>query len=80
MVAAIIETGRCGWYFRVLEIGDAQAGDDLERVEIGHEDWSVGRCFSALIAGKGPKDELRELAKLDRLAPRLRAKAEAKLD
>ncbi|MBV7266775.1 MOSC domain-containing protein [Erythrobacter ani] len=79
IVADIIKTGRCGWYFRVLKIGDAQAGDALERIELGHKDWSVARTFNALIAGKASRDELEELAALPRLAPKLQDKAAAKL-
>lgn len=79
MVAKIIKTGRAGWYFRVLEIGDCEAGDVLERVEIGHEDWTVARAFKALVAGKATKVELAELTRLERLTPRLRQKAAAKL-
>ncbi|MEL6488154.1 MAG: MOSC domain-containing protein, partial [Pseudomonadota bacterium] len=36
MTARIVETGRSGWYFRVLEEGEVQAGDTLERIEDGH--------------------------------------------
>lgn len=79
MVKRIIETGRCGWYFRVLTPGEVAAGDRLERVEFGHGAWSVARVFSALVAGKADREELRELAGLDRLAPKLRDKAMAKL-
>ena len=79
MVARIIKTGRCGWYFRVIENGEAKAGDALERTEIGAADWSIERVFLALIAGKGSESELRELSLLDSLAPKLRAKAAAKL-
>jgi MOSC domain-containing protein YiiM len=56
-----------------------KAGDPLERIEIGHADWSVARVFAALIAGKATRAELEELAALERLAPKLRAKAEAKI-
>ncbi|QFT78211.1 MOSC domain-containing protein [Erythrobacter sp. THAF29] len=79
MVAKIVSTGRCGWYFRVLEIGHTQVGDTLERVEVGHEDWSVLETFEALIAGKASHNGLEQLANLSRLAPKLRAKAKAKL-
>lgn len=79
MVKTIIQTGRSGWYFRVLEIGDVAAGDALERVEIGHQAWSVARAFEALVAGKASANELSELAGLERLTPKLRAKAKAKL-
>lgn len=79
MVATIIETGRCGWYFRVLEIGEVQAGDTLERVETGETGWSVARTFRALFAGKATRDELEALADMDRLSPKLRERAVAKL-
>lgn len=79
MVARIIETGRCGWYFRVLEIGDTAAGDTLERITIGHESWSVYRTFDALIAGNATQSELEELADMQSLSPKLRDRAKAKL-
>lgn len=78
MVARIVKTGRCGWYFRVLEIGEVSAGNSLERVGIGAIDWSIARVFHALVAGKATAEELAELADLDTLTPRLRAKAAAK--
>lgn len=78
MVKTIIASGRCGWYFRVIEPGDVAAGDAMERVEIGHADWSVARVFAGLVAGRATRDELAELAGLERLAPQLRARAASK--
>lgn len=75
MVARIVKTGRCGWYFRVLEPGEVEAGGTLERVSIGAADWSVARVFRALVAGKASPAELAELAALETLTPRLREKA-----
>lgn len=79
MVATIVKTGRSGWYFRVLEIGDVAAGDSFERIETGHEAWSVARVFEALMAGKAERSELEELSQLELLAPELRQKAAEKL-
>ena len=79
MVARIIASGRSGWYFRVIETGEVAAGDSLERVATGAEDWSVARVFRALVAGKATRDELAELAALATLAPKLREKASARL-
>lgn len=79
MVAKIIKTGRSGWYFRVLEIGECEAGDMLERVEPGEVEWSVARVFAALVAGKADEKELSQLAGMRALAPKLRARAQAKL-
>lgn len=78
MVGRIIDSGRCGWYFRVLEPGTVAAGDTLERLAIGASEWSVARVFRALVAGKASSEELAELAALDALTPRLREKAAAK--
>ncbi len=79
MVATIIQTARAGWYYRVLEIGEVQAGDMLERVEVGEPDWSIARTFTALMAGKATPKELEALAAMERLTPRLREKARTKL-
>ena len=79
MVATIIQTARAGWYYRVLETGEVQAGDMLERVEVGEQDWSIARTFTALVAGKATREELETLAAMERLTPRLREKARAKL-
>ena len=79
MVAAIIETGRCGWYFRVIEWGEVAAGDSLERIAIGATDWSVARAFAAMVAGKGTHSEYSQLAALAPLSPKLRERAAARL-
>ena len=46
MVARIVKQHNCGWYYRVIEEGAAQAGDTLERVEKGHVQWSVAHVFA----------------------------------
>lgn len=51
MVRRMIETGRCGWYLRVLEPGDLGAGDRIEVIERQEKGWTVRR-FAALIALK----------------------------
>jgi MOSC domain-containing protein YiiM len=79
MVARIVETGRCGWYFRVIECGEVAAGDSLERIAPGAQDWSVARAFAALVAGKATREEFAELAELPALSPKMRAKAAARL-
>lgn len=79
MVATIVKTARCGWYFRVLEIGEARAGDILERVETGNQDWTIERASLALHAGKGLTQDYVELAAMDALSAKERARARAKL-
>lgn len=79
MVARIVKTARCGWYFRVIAPGDVAAGDMLERIALGETDWSVARAFAAIHAGKATSEELAQLAHLPALAPELRERAASKL-
>ena len=79
MVAAIIETGRSGWYFRVLEEGVAEAGDTLERIEQPHADWPVSRVFKTLFGPDAMPADLAALARLERLSPRHRGRASQRL-
>lgn len=81
MVAAILETGRCGWYFRVIEEGDAAAGDTLEALADSGTPYTVREVFLALADPNGriDRDLIGELAVLEPLAAEWRAKADAKL-
>lgn len=81
MVARILETGRCGWYYRVIEEGEAAAGDRLERIETVNPKWSVARVFAALYhtANSPSPADLETLANMDRLSEVWRGKAAAKL-
>ena len=76
MVKAIIQNHTCGWYYRVIEEGAAEAGDELERIETGHTDWSVARLFAKLYdpKHKANLDELREIAELEKLCALWRTK------
>lgn len=81
MVARILETGRCGWYYRVIEEGEAAAGDRLERIETVNPEWSVARVFAALYDKTNPPSpaDLETLANMGRLSAVWRGKAAAKL-
>ena len=81
MVARILETGRCGWYYRVIEEGEAAAGDRLERIETVNPEWSVARVFAALYDKANPPstEDLETLANMDRLSEVWRGKAAARL-
>lgn len=81
MVKTILQTGRAGWYFRVLEEGAAEAGDSLRMVEPSGNVWTVERTFAALW---GPTFEdrekaLRQLVLLAPLAHGLRKQIAARL-
>lgn len=82
MVARIVKEHICGWYYRVLEEGEAEAGDTLERVEAGSPEWSVARVFAKLYdpAHKPNREELGAIAELDTLSAYLRERARQALD
>lgn len=77
VAAQIVRNGRCGWYYRVLEAGEAQAGDTLMCVERGLEDWPVSRLFHVVIGGghKADRGVLADLAALPVLAQAWRKRA-----
>lgn len=76
MVAKILGSGRCGWFYRVIEEGEAQAGDALERVSHGDQEWSMRTMFEALWGTSTPQDKqvLAKLAAHELLPEKLRAK------
>ena len=82
MVKPIMQQHNCGWYYRVLEEGEAQAGDVLERTAIGHSDWSVARLFAKLYdkSHQASLDELREIAGLEKLCNLWRTKVQEAAD
>lgn len=63
VTARVIETGRSGWYYRVIEPGEVAEGDGLELVERPHPEWSVERTFRLLVGG-GHKADLAAVAAL----------------
>lgn len=81
MVAAIMETGRCGWYFRVVEEGEAQAGDTLESMAGTGTAHTVREVFMALADKKRAIGQTlaQDLASCAALTAEWRAKASAKL-
>ncbi len=77
VTARVIETGRSGWYYRVLEPGQVAAGDTLELADRPHPEWTVARVFRLLIGGghKAEPDALPTLAALPPLATSWQARA-----
>ncbi len=49
--AMMVRERRSGWYYRVIEEGEAAAGDSLTLLDRPHADWTVSRVFGLLIAG-----------------------------
>lgn len=62
--ALMVEERLSGWYYRVIEPGEASAGDLMSLEDRPLPDWSVKRVFGLLIAGDA-KQDLPALAALE---------------
>lgn len=60
MALRVQQTGRTGWYYRVLEEGMISAGDSLQLVERCYADWPLTRLSAVLFDKRVDKDLLRE--------------------
>ncbi|WP_310496925.1 MOSC domain-containing protein [Sandarakinorhabdus sp.] len=64
VVKAMTRSGRCGWYYRVLEAGMLAPGDSHDVIERPNPDWPICR-FTPIAAGRaGRTDELEALSTL----------------
>jgi MOSC domain-containing protein YiiM len=79
VVKAMVRSGRCGWYFRVLEGGAIASGDGHDVIERPNPAWPISR-FTPIAAGKaGRHEELAELAALPGLSAYWRVKLARRL-
>jgi MOSC domain-containing protein YiiM len=67
------ETGRTGWYLRVLQVGIVEAGMPLELRERPHATWTVQRANQIMHVDKSDLRLAGELAELPELAPNWKA-------
>src|SRR5262249_36302849 len=79
MLKAMIQSGRSGWYYRVLETGTIAAGDRLETLERPNPRWPVARLNRLTASKSATRQDLRELAELAGLASEMRDAARESL-
>lgn len=68
MARLVQETGRTGWYYRVLEEGSVAVGDRIRLVERPLPDWPLTRVIDLLYRHTLDMTALAELAELPQLA------------
>ncbi|PHN58495.1 molybdenum cofactor sulfurase [Pseudomonas sp. ICMP 8385] len=73
------QSGRTGWYYRVLEEGLVSAGDNLQMVERPFADWSLARLSAVLFDKRVEPELLRECLALP-LVPSWRRTLERRLE
>jgi MOSC domain-containing protein YiiM len=79
MARQVQETGRTGWYYRVLEDGVVGAGDFLCLKERLAPEWTLGRVTNLLYVDVKNFTALNELLGLSFLAPNWRRLAERRI-
>ncbi|MFK3773103.1 MOSC domain-containing protein [Pseudomonas sp. NPDC089406] len=79
MALRMQESGRTGWYYRVLEEGVIEAGGSLQLVERPHADWSLARLAGVLFDKQVEPRLLRECLALP-LTPSWRRTLERRLE
>ncbi len=63
----VVETGRHGWYLRVLQPGLVEAGQTLTLADRPHEEWTVRRAADTLQLRKREPAEARALLECEAL-------------
>jgi len=64
----VTQTGRTGWYVRILDEGDVRTGDELKLKERKHEVWTVARANDMLFGRESDQVAFYELMNLPELA------------
>ncbi len=65
----VAQTGRTGWYLRVLQAGEIHPGDELRLIERPNLSWSVARANDVLMGRELDQYAAMELLALPELAP-----------
>ncbi len=60
--AWVVQNGRSGWYFRVIETGHVEAGDDVQLIERPNPEWSIARANEIAHHRKTDREACSELA------------------
>ena len=64
----VAQTGRTGWYVRVIQEGTLDTGDTFELMDRPHGDWTVSRANDVLFGREVDRMAVIELMNLEKLA------------
>ena len=78
--ALLVSHRRPGFYFRVLEEGDVEAGDEIVKVASGPEQMTVAEVDGLLYLPGHPRQQLLRALRIDALSPGWKASFGALLD
>lgn len=79
MARRVQDSGRTGWYYRVLETGEVSPGCELRLIDRPHPQWSLARLLHHLYIDPLDDGALAAIAALELLAPGWRQLAARRL-
>lgn len=79
MSMQVQQSGMTGWYYRVLEAGEVEAGDELLLIDRVEPLWTIERLWRALFVDTMNLDELAALIAAPHLPEKQRIYAERRL-
>ena len=74
MIAIVQGNGRGGWYLRVLEEGEIEAGQPIEIIDRPHPEWPVRAVGRAMLERKTDPERAARLARCPELAANWKAR------
>jgi len=77
MPAFLTSSGRPGFYFRVIEEGEVQAGDPIVLISRGPEQMTIAEVNALLYSSHHPRDQLERALRIPALSPGWRGSFEA---
>jgi ferredoxin-NADP reductase/MOSC domain-containing protein YiiM len=80
MASVLVAHGRPGFYFRVLEEGDVEAGDEIMQVAAGPERMTVCEINALLYTSSHPRNQLERALRIPALGAGWRTSFEALLE
>jgi ferredoxin-NADP reductase/MOSC domain-containing protein YiiM/ferredoxin len=78
--ALLVSHRRPGFYFRVLEEGDVEAGDEIAKLDSGPEQMNVAEVSALLYLPSHPRQQLLRALRIPALSPGWQASFQAMLD
>ncbi|MGG1674826.1 MOSC domain-containing protein [Neobacillus sp. NRS-1170] len=73
-------TGKTGWYFRVIKEGLVEAGQTFTLIDRPFPQWTIAKCNQILHGKEQNFAEMRELTQCELLAPGMRSTLEKRLE
>ncbi len=80
MALRVQETGRTGWYYRVLAPGQISGGDRFELIDRPQPDWPLSKLLHYLFAEPLCGEVIEQLTEIEELSPAWRQLFQRRID